>query len=136
MLKTDFPEKLRTFSEETRTYLSRRIEEICHQIAAIWKGRAIVTIDRGYSVVQNDLELFHRFSSFATSYLGRDAVHTNIDPSTIAEDFSAYGQYVPTLYMFFGCQCSHALHSSCFIPHQDTLQTAIALMSRYFLEGV
>ncbi|MDD4707226.1 MAG: M20 family metallopeptidase [Bacillota bacterium] len=124
---------IRAISEETRKFFHRRIHEICTDIAYSWQGSAKAVIGNGYGTVQNNTALFSKFSKYAIKQLGVKKVHVDVLPSLIAEDFSFYGQQIPSLYIHMGCGSKSPLHSPCFLPQEETLEQAIMLLGGYLL---
>lgn len=124
---------VRTTSEETRTFLHRRIQEIPEQIAAAYGGRAQVILNPGYGVLNNAPDLFDRFAKQAVEVLGREHVHTDIHPSLIGEDFYYFSQQIPALYFHMGCSSDCPLHNNSFLPKEETLGAAVDLMTEFFL---
>lgn len=124
---------VRTTSEETRDYLHRRIREIPEHIAVSYGGSAQVSLKKGYGVLCNSPELFHKFVGQANRILGEAHVHTDIHPSLIGEDFYVFSQNVPSLYFHLGCEADHPLHNNCFLPKENTLAVGIELVTEFFL---
>ena len=124
---------VRTIHEDTRRYLHQRIRELPQQIAASYGGRAEVTLQVGYGVLNNDPELFLRFAHHAAQLLGGGHVHTDIHPSLIGEDFYYFSQQVPSLYFHLGCEADFPLHNDSFLPREEALAVGIRLMTDYFL---
>lgn len=131
--KVEIEGTIRTVSEHTRSFIHRRINELAAGIANSYNGRTVVSINNGYKVVRNDRSLSESFIRFAGDFLGKENVHTDINPSLIGEDFSFYCSVVPSLYFFLGCDSEYPLHSDKFLPKEETIYTAINFMSNYFL---
>jgi len=127
---------IRSTEDALREQLHSRISEIAKGIAATNRGHAKVKIDRGFGVVKNNPDLFEAFTAFARGYLGEEKVHTDINPSMIGEDFSAYSKVIPSLYLFMGCECQYPLHSDRFVPREETLPFAVDLVSNYLLSRI
>lgn len=125
---------IRSINKETRSFVHKRIGELAQHIAAAYRGSAAVTIEKGYEVLKNDRGLTEKFVLAAGEILGKEAVHTEITPSLIGEDFSFYSQKLPSMYFFMGCECSYPLHNDRFLPKEETVDVAIGLLGRYFLE--
>jgi len=131
--KVEIEGTIRTISEDTRSFIHRRINELSEGIASSYNGKSLTTINNGYAVVRNDRKLCESFIMFANDFLGKENVHTDIHPSLIGEDFSFYCSEVPSLYFFLGCDSEYPLHSDKFLPNEEALYTAVNLMSNYFL---
>lgn len=131
--KVEIEGTIRTISEDARSFIHRRINELAAGIAGSYCGKSIVNINNGYAVVRNDRSLSEVFIRFAEGFLGKENVHTDIRPSLIGEDFSFYCSIVPSLYFFLGCDCEHPLHSDRFLPKEETLYTAVNFLCNFFL---
>lgn len=124
---------IRSLNPEIRSFIHKRIEELAHNIATAYRGTTTVTIEDGYALVNNDTRLTAKFRAAAETILGKDSVHTEISPSLIGEDFSFYGQVLPTMYFFMGCESEYPLHNEKFLPKEATLKEALALLGEYFI---
>jgi hippurate hydrolase len=100
---------LRSFTDEVRLLLRKRIEEICRGVA-IAAGMPEdrlprITFSQHYApAVYNDPQLTERFVSIVTKILSEEHIHT-VEPVTIAEDFSRFGltkEKVPILLFWLG----------------------------------
>lgn len=127
---------IRSLDPEIRKFVHRRIEELADQIATAYRGFSEVIIENGYAVVHNDKVLTEKFLKTAGNILGKEMLHTDFVSSLIGEDFSFYGQVMPAMYFFMGCESEFPLHNEKFLPREDTLDEAIALLAGYFTEGV
>lgn len=127
---------IRSTDDTLRMQLHKRILEITKGVTETNRGCVNVKIDQGFGIVNNNLDLFETFTLFAKDYLGKEKVHTNINPSMIGEDFSAYGKMIPSLYFFMGCGCQYPLHSDHFVPSEETLPVAVNLVSNYLLDRI
>lgn len=127
---------IRCINPKSRLFVHQRIKEITEHIAAAYRGTAEVTIEDGYAPVMNDPLITEKFIRAAKAILGETAVHTEIMPSLIGEDFSFYGQRLPSMYFFMGCESSYPLHNEHFLPREETLEQALLLMTRYFMDYV
>jgi amidohydrolase len=92
---------IRTFSEETRKDIRRRMELIATNIAEAAGGTAEVTVTPGYPVTVNDPKLTERMIPTLTRVAG--AANVRVAPLTgTAEDFSYFEQQVPGMFFFLG----------------------------------
>lgn len=126
---------IRTVSEATRSFIHKRIEELSTKISDAYGGEVKVSINDGYPVLSNDINLAERFIRYSKGHLGEDNVITDINPSLIGEDFSFYCLEVPSLYFFLGCESKYPLHSDKFLPKEGTIYTAIDLICNYILNN-
>ncbi|MEG1932612.1 MAG: amidohydrolase, partial [Pygmaiobacter sp.] len=77
-----------------------------------------------------------QFIAFAKRHLGERHVDTALHPSLIGEDFSFFTEQVPSTYFFMGCNSPYPLHSDRFYPQEETLETAVRLMTGFFLDSL
>jgi amidohydrolase len=92
---------IRTFNEETRKDIRRRMELISSNIAEAAGGTAEVTITPGYPVTVNDPKLTERMIPSLTRVAG--SANVRVAPLTgTAEDFSYFQQQVPGMFFFLG----------------------------------
>ncbi|MEG0803790.1 MAG: M20 family metallopeptidase [Pygmaiobacter sp.] len=127
---------IRAASPEARTLYHARIRELASGIAACYGGTAEVAIADGYHVVLNEPVQTEQFIAFAKRHLGERHVDTALHPSLIGEDFSFFTEQVPSTYFFMGCNSPYPLHSDRFYPQEETLETAVRLMTGFFLDSL
>lgn len=125
---------IRCVSEETRAYMHKRIEAYVKDIAIMHGASADVTVQKGYSVVNNNKIETERLIHHAEALLGREKIHSDIHTSLIGEDFSFYGQEIPSVFFFLGCQSPYPLHSSRFLPDEGALEQGVRLMTSFLLK--
>ncbi len=99
----------RTYSEEARRLVERRMGEIFAGVAAAHGGTADFTYDRGVPVTINDPDLTRRMVPSLERVVGAENVRER-DPMTAAEDFSFFANEVPAFYFNLGTQ--HPDHPS------------------------
>lgn len=92
---------IRTFDADMRTLVFRRLKEIVENIAEANNAEAVLTINEGYPVTNNQPELFDQMVPTLRRIAGEENV--NIIPAiTGAEDFSFFQEQVPGLFFFVG----------------------------------
>jgi amidohydrolase len=92
---------IRSFSEDTRRDIRRRMELIARNIAEAAGGTAEVTVTPGYPVTVNDPKLTERMIPTLTRVAG--PANVRVAPLTgTAEDFSYFEQQVPGMFFFLG----------------------------------
>ncbi|MCJ8011287.1 M20 family metallopeptidase [Paenibacillus sp. KQZ6P-2] len=91
----------RTFDEETRQLIRRRIEDISHLTAQTYGAEAKIDYVMGYPPLVNDDDETDRFFREAPGVFGADHV-SRCDKIMPAEDFSYYLQEIPGCFMFVG----------------------------------
>jgi amidohydrolase len=94
---------IRSFSEQTRELLHRRIAELASGVAAALGATAEVTITRGVDPTVNAPEPTAIVYDVAASVLGKDNIDTNYR-TTGGEDFSAVLARVPGQFFFLGAR--------------------------------
>ncbi|MBO6574492.1 MAG: amidohydrolase [Rhodothermales bacterium] len=94
---------IRTFSDEHRDLVHRRIREVAGGVADAMGARVDVQIPHttSYPVTYNDPELTARMVPTLIRTAGEDHVEL-VDAVTGAEDFSFFAREVPGLYFFLG----------------------------------
>jgi amidohydrolase len=92
---------IRAFGEDTRKDIRRRLETISKNIAEAAGGSAEISYSLGYPVTINDPWLTERMVPTLARVAGADNVR--VAPLTgTAEDFSYFGQKVPSMFVFLG----------------------------------
>jgi amidohydrolase len=92
---------IRTFDNEVRQDIHRRVRHTARHIAESAGATAEVRIAYGYPVTVNDPALTERMLPTLERVAGTDKV-IHGPPTTGAEDFSYFAQEVPGLYFFLG----------------------------------
>lgn len=94
---------MRTFDDDTRQYLTRRVEEVAVQTAAMFHGEATVQSLGGCPTLRNDGELSTRVLTALKALLGADRALLSSDlggdaaKSSGSEDFAHITHEVPSL---------------------------------------
>lgn len=92
---------IRAFGEDARKDIRRRLETISKNIAEAAGGSAEISYSLGYPVTVNDPRLTERMVPTLARVAGADNVR--VAPLTgTAEDFSYFGQKVPSMFVFLG----------------------------------
>lgn len=92
---------VRTFDEETRELIRKRIEEISLLTAQTYGAEVKIDYLMGYPPLVNDDEESGRFFREAPGVFGEEQV-SRCEKIMPAEDFSYYLQHVPGCFMFVG----------------------------------
>ncbi len=93
---------LRTYAEERRQYVMRRVTEITEGVAKSMDGSAEVTWwPNGYPPLVNDPALTERMAPSLARVVGADRLIAG-DQSMAAEDFSYFAQAAPGLFFWVG----------------------------------
>jgi amidohydrolase len=91
---------VRTFSEDIRTLIKKRILEIAAGIETTFQSKIGVKIEKGYPATINDPKLYERLMTAAQIVVG-DGVR-KITPFMGGEDFAYYAQKIPGCFFFIG----------------------------------
>jgi amidohydrolase len=122
---------IRTFDEEMRREIHQRIERTASGIAASAGASIEFELELGTPPVVNDPALFARMQPSLERAMGGVAV-ANVNPQTVAEDFSEYAIETPGLFMFLGNGPPDAdpatlasNHSPYFDMHEPNLEVGV-----------
>ena len=124
----------RTFTEETREFVRRRVEEISQLIAQAYRCSAKVSVERSAPAVWNNAEVANAVREAAAKVVGPDNV---VDPgqSTVGDDVSVFLNEAPGCYFLLGVGNAEKgagapLHSPEYDLDEDALPIALETMSR------
>jgi len=92
---------IRTFDEDVRQDIHRRVRQTAEQIAASAGATADVTISAGYPVTANDPVLTDRMVPTLQRVAGDHPIIVT-ERLTVAEDFSYFQRQAPGLFIFLG----------------------------------
>jgi amidohydrolase len=92
---------VRSFSEDVRSQLHRRLSEVAEQTAAMFGATAVVETKWGYPVVANHPAEAERFFNVARRLFEPENVIES-PPIMAGEDFAYYLRRVPGVFMFVG----------------------------------
>lgn len=93
---------LRTLSEERRSFMKRRVEEVADLVTRGMGASATVEwMPNGYPVTMNDPALAERMAPSLARVVGAERVRV-APPVMATEDFSYYAQRVPGLFFWVG----------------------------------
>ena len=136
---------VRSLDPEMRKDIHRRIERTARNIAESAGAEAEYILDpNGTGVTYNDPDLTARMAPTLERVAGTDRVQV-INPTVVAEDFSAYQERIPGMFFFLGCtpdnvKLSDAApnHSPRFFVDEKTMPTgvrALATLAVDYLTG-
>ncbi|MBA3853665.1 MAG: amidohydrolase [Gemmatimonas sp.] len=131
---------IRTFSNEQKADIFRRVQTTAQNIAEASGARVEVKIDSGYIVTRNDEALTARMLPTLQRAAGRDMVQ--LAPlATGAEDFSFFQARVPGLFIFLGVSAPEAdlntvprNHSPLFFADERALPVGVKAMTSLALD--
>jgi len=92
---------VRTYSEEVRDSVERRMREILGGISQAYGGTFTLDYDRGSPATINDPKLAEQMLPSLVRVLGRENV-ISVDPTMGGEDFSYYANEIPGFFYFLG----------------------------------
>ncbi|MEV5542973.1 M20 family metallopeptidase [Saccharopolyspora shandongensis] len=120
---------IRTLSKPTRELLHNRVADTAESVALAHGCEAKVVFTRGEPVLENDPELASR----AAHHLAYQGVQISSTLRSVgADDFSYYGELIPSLMLFVGTDTDKPLHSSGFLPgDEDLARVARAMLAGY-----
>ncbi len=95
---------IRTFKKETRSYIEKRLREVCNGIAEAHGAEIKIQFDlvNKYPPTINSKKESVFAANVAKDLVGEDKVITDIDPSMGGEDFSYMLEQKPGSYLFVG----------------------------------
>ena len=95
---------IRTFKKETRSYIEKRLREVCNGIAEAHGAEIKIQFDlvNKYPPTINSKKESVFAANVAKDLVGDDKVITDIDPSMGGEDFSYMLEEKPGSYLFVG----------------------------------
>jgi amidohydrolase len=132
---------IRALDGQVLALLRRRIREVVEGTARAMGCQATVTIQPGYPATINDPEAVRRLRCAAEAVLGREAVLEIGEPSMASEDFSFYGQHLPSCFFFLGLRPAESagsagLHTPLFDFNDDAIRTGVTVFCRLALDGL
>ena len=130
---------IRTFDSEMRDYIHAAVERTARLIAESAGAEVEVEIDQGPPPLQNDAELTSLIMPALERASGRP-VHS-IQPQTVAEDFSEYGNVAPAVFVFLGNwpeeldpTTQPTNHSPFFDMHEPYLENGVKAFSHMVVD--
>ncbi len=131
---------IRTFNEEMRQEIHYRIERTARGIAEGAGAEIEFELEVGPPSVINDAELFARMIPTLQRVSGDNGVN-DINPQTVAEDFSEYAQQTPGLFLFLGngppgvdLATLATNHSPFFDTHEPNLEMGVRIFSNLVVD--
>lgn len=125
---------VRSFDEETRYLIRRRIEEMTASVAAAYGAESKIDYLMGYPPLVNHEAEFMRFFRIAPEALGPDASVILMEKLMPAEDFSYYVREIPGCFIFVGAgnpdkDAVYPHHHSRFDFDEDALLHGVKLLA-------
>jgi amidohydrolase len=129
---------IRTFDTITQKQTNLKIEVTAKKIAESAGAVAEVSINTMYPVTYNDPDLARRMLSSLERSAGKEHV-LEINPVTIAEDFSFFQQRVPGLFVFLGAEPEgggklHPQHTEDFMIDESAMPLGVTALVNLTLD--
>jgi amidohydrolase len=128
---------IRSFDPAMRTDIHQRIERTARGIAESAGAEIDFELELGNPPVRNDPELLDRM----LPTLRRVTTVRDVNPQTVAEDFSEYAERTPGLFMFLGSgppgvdpTSLPTNHSPFFDTHEPNLETGVSVFSNLVVD--
>ncbi len=98
--KTRLEGTIRSFSQESFSFIIKRIKDIAHGLELSWNCKINIDIAEGYPPVINDKKYYNIFKeAIKTS----DSIQlVEVEAEMLAEDFSFYQEKIPGVFYFVG----------------------------------
>lgn len=130
---------VRVYDKNLAEEMPERIKRIVESQAESLGCTADVELVRGYSITENDSELFDIAMKSLTHQLGADNIINPEFPSSGGEDFSAFGKKVPTFFMWLGMESEinegkTTLHNPNLIVDERCIPVGIESAAAFTLE--
>ncbi|NLY20668.1 MAG: amidohydrolase [Tissierellia bacterium] len=130
---------VRIFSEEVARNIKPQIERVVTNVAAGLGCTAECEYTSGYAMTVNDHELFTNAIPVLEEKLGAENVIIPERPASGGEDFSAFGKYVPSLFIWLGMESDknegrRTLHNPNLIVDEDCIPVGIETLIEVALD--
>jgi amidohydrolase len=124
---------VRTYDDEVRSHIQRRIEEIAAGVAAAFRAEAELIYLRGYPAMRNDEQVVQLAREVCEEILGSDNVHT-AEPIMAGEDMAYVSARVPTCMYSLGVRNEergiiYPPHHPRFDADEDAIAVGVRTMS-------
>jgi amidohydrolase len=128
---------VRTYDENWRKEIHRKIETIASSVAVSMGGSCDVKIHGGYPYLHNHDGLTQQLRNLAPEYLGEENV-ADLDRNMTSEDFAYFAKEAPSCFYRIGIRneekgITSNLHSSTFDVDELSIQTGAGLMAWFAL---
>ena len=129
---------IRTYDEETRSYIKQRVSDIASNIASAYRGSASVTYGSGYPCLLNNPDLATCSAKYLKELLGPSRTFTaaqlnamsgggKTSKSTGSEDFAYVSQKVPSI--MFALAAGTPQDGYCYPQHHPKVKFDEAILS-------
>lgn len=129
---------VRTFSNDTRHFVKKRMEEIIPQIAAAYGATAEMEYDFSNDPTVNTEDGVEMAVAALSEVLGSENINANCEPTMGGEDFGAYLTKKPGAFVFLGqgvagdkkSPHSYGLHSPFYDFNDDVIPIAASFFAK------
>lgn len=129
---------IRTYDEETRSYIKQRVSDIASNIASAYRGSASVTYGSGCPCLLNNPDLATCSAKYLNELLGPSRTFTatqlnamsgggKASKSTVSEDFAYVSQKVPSI--MFALAAGTPQDGYCYPQHHPKVKFDEAILS-------
>ncbi len=128
--ETDFSGIIRTLRNDQRSFIKKKLNDLCCGIALAHGASCTVEFFDSYPALVNDPQLFDIMVRASEELFGEDNVSINTVPSLGSDDFSYFCQSAKGLYFNLGTAAPEdedaaPVHTSLFCPDENSLKTGI-----------
>lgn len=124
---------IRALLPETQRRLKDTVRRIAENTAAAFGATVQLHMEDLYPALINDGDLTRKMFALAQELLGTEQALQMPEPSLGADDFAFFSNRTPGCYFCVGAHCEglpgQTLHSPTFVPHEDSIQTALLLLT-------
>jgi amidohydrolase len=129
----DLEGTFRCMNEPQRAKAHAMITDIVESVTRSMGGKAVLRLEKGYPVLQNEPALSARARAWAEAYVGEENV-VNLDLWMAAEDFAWYTHEVPGCFYRLGTRNDargiiHGVHTPLFDIDESALALSTGLMA-------
>jgi amidohydrolase len=137
--KVEMEGTIRTFDPDMRAYIHKAVERTARLIAESAGAEIDFELNQGPPPLQNDAELTSLVLPALERASGQPAL--SIQPQTVAEDFSEYGEVTPAVFVFLGNwpeeldpTTQPTNHSPFFDMHEPYLENGVKAFSHMVVD--
>ena len=124
---------IRALTPETQEHLKNTVRRLAEHTAAAFGAQAQIHMDDLCPALINDEALTDKMYALAQKILGQKQTVLMKEPSLGADDFAFFSERVSGCYFNVGAHTEglpgQALHSPTFVPNEESVETAILLLT-------
>ena len=124
----------RTFNGDMRCKIASEIREIAENVAGHFGVTQRTEIEFLYPPLINDAKLVKKMQTAAEKVIGEKQVVKTFEPSMLGEDFSYFGQYVPSVYFYLGTNLPNhptSLHADNFDVDERAIEIGAKILAEF-----